>query len=247
MKAAILAVLLALAPITITKSFAQSQPNLPAMPPEVRTAPVVRPTEKGTYLGAAVIGATNALRAQLQIPRGMGVTVVNVLPGSPAAQAGIKNGDVLVKLDDQLLVNPAQMVVLVRNKAPGNQIQIAGFHEGKSTTFEVTLGAAMMPSIEEEAAMASHVGGRPGVIMGGQQYDSNVTGEMANASEVTFKDELYDITVKIDASAVPLKKNVTVRDVHTGQVVFQGNIDTPEQRAAVRAEYVERLKQMKMW
>lgn len=247
MKAAILAVLLALAPITTSESSAQNQPVAPQGVPTEMKVPPARPLEKGTYFGASVVSVSNALRGQLQISRGMGLAIMEIRPGSPAARAGLLPHDVLVKLDDQILINPGQFVVLVRNKRPGNRIDLTMIRQGKPLQLEVTLGEAMMPTIEDEAAMATHFGGKPSVMQGGQVYDSTVYGEMANASEITFRDELYDIAVKVDASALPLKKSVVVKSVESGQVVFQGNINTPEERAAVRSEIVDRLKQMKVW
>ena len=51
--------------------------------------------------------------------------VVFVERGSPAAEAGLLQNDVLEKLDDQLLVNTAQFTVLVRSKKPGDEVTLS--------------------------------------------------------------------------------------------------------------------------
>ncbi len=247
MKVALLAVLLVLAPVTTCETYAQSNLSRLPAPAEV-TRPVQITTEKGTFLGLTTVTASAALRHQLQIPRGQGLVVDKIWPASPAAVAGIQVNDVLVKMDDQLLINPPQLAVLVRSKNPGEQIELTLIRQTQPVQIRVTLAQAFLPTIEEEAMiMRPRILGPAGVMQGGQPYDVSVYGEMANASEVTFKDDLYDIVVKIDASALPLKKTATVRSVGSGQVLFSGGINTPEERASVRAEIVERLKQMKMW
>jgi len=51
--------------------------------------------------GLSLSEADDALRAQLEIPAGQGVVVIQVKPGSLAEQAGLKPNDVLLNLGDQ--------------------------------------------------------------------------------------------------------------------------------------------------
>jgi hypothetical protein len=56
--------------------------------------------EKAAFLGVATSPAPDTLRAQLDLPRGVGLVVDFVEKDSPAEAAGLKVHDVLEKLDD---------------------------------------------------------------------------------------------------------------------------------------------------
>ncbi|HEV7223402.1 MAG TPA: PDZ domain-containing protein, partial [Pirellulales bacterium] len=83
------------------------------------------------YLGVGTSAPPAAMTAQLKLPAGLYLLVDQVEPESPAAAAGIEPGDVLQKFDDQLLVNSEQFSVLVRNRQPGEEVQIAAIRQGK--------------------------------------------------------------------------------------------------------------------
>lgn len=95
---------------------------------------------KATYLGVAVEPVSETLQHQLRLPRGAGLSVVEVIAGSPAEQGGLKPHDVIERLDDQLLFNPAQLRALVRSLEPGQTAKIRLWHEGEARSVEVKLG-----------------------------------------------------------------------------------------------------------
>ena len=63
-----------------------------------------------------------------------------VVPGSPADKAGLKQFDLIQKLDDQLLVDERQLSVLVHSHKPGETVTLAVIREGKPHTLKATLG-----------------------------------------------------------------------------------------------------------
>ncbi|WP_050025831.1 PDZ domain-containing protein [Verrucomicrobium sp. BvORR034] len=108
-------------------------PALPAMP----TTPPV-PT---TWLGVATDEAPEEVRAQLPpLAAGTGVLVRSVVPDSPAFKAGLQRYDILAKLDDQLLVNPAQLRALVSGKKEQDTIKLTVFRKGIDLVLDVKLG-----------------------------------------------------------------------------------------------------------
>jgi hypothetical protein len=66
--------------------------------------------------------------------------VGSVIEGSPAQDADIRRNDVLSKLDEQILVLPAQMAVLVQNRKPGEKVVVSGLRRGEPFETEVILG-----------------------------------------------------------------------------------------------------------
>ena len=57
---------------------------------------------------------TPELRAQIDIPEGQGLLVRQVVPDSPAAKAGLKNFDILLRANDTDLHDMRDLMELVR-------------------------------------------------------------------------------------------------------------------------------------
>ena len=95
--------------------------------------------EKATYLGVRTEGLPPAMSKQLSLPMGLHLSVVQVGPNSPAEKAGLQEFDVLLKLDDQTLVNEDQLKKLVRLKNPQEQITLSILRNGKSREIQVVL------------------------------------------------------------------------------------------------------------
>lgn len=98
------------------------------------------PGRETGWLGLSVEETPEALNAQLGLEPGAGLTVNFVAPDSPAAKAGFKKNDVLVRLEDQLLVHPAQFRKLVQNRKEGDEVSIVFFRAGKEQTAQITIG-----------------------------------------------------------------------------------------------------------
>jgi membrane-associated protease RseP (regulator of RpoE activity) len=94
-----------------------------------------------TWIGVAVDEPGPELRAQLPIAEGTGLLVRRVFPESPAHSAGLKENDVLVKLDDQLLTNAAQFIALVAARAEGATVRLTYLRKGAETVANITLGS----------------------------------------------------------------------------------------------------------
>ncbi|MEB3179826.1 MAG: HhoA/HhoB/HtrA family serine endopeptidase [Nostocaceae cyanobacterium] len=84
------------------------------------------------YLGVQMLTLTPQLAKQnntdpnspIQIPEVNGVLVVRVLNNSPAVQAGIRRGDVIVQIDKQAITSAEQLQNIVENTRIGQVMQI---------------------------------------------------------------------------------------------------------------------------
>lgn len=104
--------------------------------------------EKGAFLGVGVSEMPAVLRQHLQLPAGVGLLVELAEPGSPAEQAGVKHNDVLHKLNDQLIINPQQLAVLVRTHKPGDEVRLGIIRDGKAETLTARLSEKELPPLE---------------------------------------------------------------------------------------------------
>jgi serine protease Do len=86
-----------------------------SMPPSISIAPLVfgTGTPSIALFGAELTQLNDDLRALLRINRD-GIFVVNVAMGSPAGDAGLKGGDVIVSAQKQLLQNPGQLIRMMQ-------------------------------------------------------------------------------------------------------------------------------------
>ncbi len=95
--------------------------------------------EKITFLGVAPGPVSDDLRAQLPLKPGEGIKVNHVAEGSPAASAGIKEHDILLRLDDQILVEPQQLKTLVKMHKPGDEVRIILLRKGEQKELKAVL------------------------------------------------------------------------------------------------------------
>jgi S1-C subfamily serine protease len=69
-----------------------------------------------------------------------GALVTQVTPGSPAASAGIKVGDIINQIDDQPVRSYMELVAQVRRHRPNDKIQLKLRRGDDTITVSVTLG-----------------------------------------------------------------------------------------------------------
>ena len=117
------------------------------IPAQWTQAPI--PTEKAAYMGIATSAVSPLVRDQLKLHRGMGLVVQFVERGSPAADAGLLQNDVLEKLDDQLLVNTPQFTALVRARKPGEEVALSLIRAGEHITARIKLAEKEVPVLED--------------------------------------------------------------------------------------------------
>jgi S1-C subfamily serine protease len=63
-----------------------------------------------------------------------------VVPGSPADEAGIREGDIIVRINDQAIDGDHPLDATLSEYAPGDTVTIELLRDGGSQTVELTLG-----------------------------------------------------------------------------------------------------------
>ena len=94
------------------------------------------------YLGVVTERISDDLRHQLHhVKPGAGLIIRELLPHSPAAQTNLEMLDILLQWNDQVLVHPAQLQVLVASAKPGDQVTLEFLHQGTLSQAQITLVA----------------------------------------------------------------------------------------------------------
>ena len=91
------------------------------------------------YLGVLFGRVSPALAEAWDVPRGAAL-VSEVQPGTPAEEAGLKEGDVIVAVDGQELQDNFQLLTIIGNKRPGDTVTLTYVRDGERHTTTVTLG-----------------------------------------------------------------------------------------------------------
>ena len=91
------------------------------------------------YLGVGTQTVTPDLQQQFGLSRSSGVLVADVTAGGPADKAGLQQGDIIVKIDDQDMTESSNLMVAIRDKQPGDTVQVTIDRNGTSQVVSVTL------------------------------------------------------------------------------------------------------------
>ena len=93
-----------------------------------------------SYLGIQPAQVTGEVADQLGLGSARGVVVLQVEGGTPAAQAGLQPGDVLVRMDDAALDTVEDLYGELRQRDPGSQVRLTFVRGGQEQQTTVTLG-----------------------------------------------------------------------------------------------------------
>jgi serine protease Do len=92
------------------------------------------------YLGVSIKSLDEDLAKQFKVPDTAGALVDDVTPGGPADKAGIKNGDVIRKLEGKTVEGSGQLMATVTNINPGTEVTLDILRDGQPMTIHLTLG-----------------------------------------------------------------------------------------------------------
>jgi serine protease Do len=99
---------------------------------------------KGTvewgWLGVRIdeITEDNVRDYGLDAPRGVGIE--GVLPGQPAAQAGIRAKDVILEVDGQVIASPRELQRVISITPVGTPVRVSLWRDGQAQELTVTVG-----------------------------------------------------------------------------------------------------------
>jgi len=91
------------------------------------------------YFGFQTSPITPAVAQQAGVPAGLHVDAVGT--GTPAASAGLRQGDVITEIQGQNATSNVQLQELTLTKKPGDTVSLTYHRNGKSTKTTVTLGS----------------------------------------------------------------------------------------------------------
>ena len=116
------------------------------------------------WLGVSIQPMTAELAKGFNVAEGTGALVSGVQDKSPAAQAGIKAGDIITQYDGQKVGTSADLPKLVAATKVGRQVPVTVVREGKTVVLNVTIAQMDEPG-QPVVAQAEEEKGRLGLTV----------------------------------------------------------------------------------
>jgi serine protease Do len=131
--------------------------------PAEQAWPIVQTLMKGNsvergYLGVGIQPLDEGIADSLGLPKNRGELIARVEPGEAADKAGIRQGDIVVKVGGRDVTPDQTLSFLVANQPVGSRVPIEVIREGRRMTMTAVIGKR--PSEEQIAALGT---GEPGM------------------------------------------------------------------------------------
>jgi Do/DeqQ family serine protease len=108
---------------------------------------------KGTvsrgWLGVSIQPVTEDIASSFGLKKAAGALVNEVVAKSPAAKAGLRQGDVIVAIDGTDIKEVAHLQRLVGELPVGKRVEVKVFREGKETKLPLVIGSAESPAAKQ--------------------------------------------------------------------------------------------------
>lgn len=91
------------------------------------------------YIGAQIAPVSQDVARQLGLPNTNGAIIAQVLPNSPAAQAGLRPNDVILKVAGEVVEGPAELIRKISVIPIGQNVAFEVWREGRVVQLSITL------------------------------------------------------------------------------------------------------------
>ncbi len=160
-------------------------------------------TVKRGYLGVAIQPLSTDIAAGLALPKDKGEIVASVEPNGPAAKAGIKQGDVIVRINGSDVTYDNTLSYVVANTPIGSSVPIELVRDGQRRTISATI--AQRPS---EAIVQA----RAGITPDAADDSADAKSPAAEATKASLGITLQPLTAQ-------LRQQLKVPDTVKGVVI----------------------------
>ena len=179
------------------------------------------------WLGVQIQEVTPAIAASLGLHNDHGALVAVVNPDGPAAKAGLKQGDVILKFDGTEIAQLHDLPRLVATAAPGSNATVTVWRDGRETELQTTLGE--LPNNNKVASASSEPDAEPSA-------EASAAGMHFTPLTNRLRQELH-IAKGVDGVVVTGVENGSAADgvgLNDGDVIVSINqqpVHTPEEAA----------------
>ncbi len=94
----------------------------------------------GAFIGVEIMSMTPSLQVQFGFIVSSGALIQGVIPGTGAAAAGLRQGDIIVKINTTPISSAQDVTNVLSSFKPGDVITVDVVRGSQHLTFKVTLG-----------------------------------------------------------------------------------------------------------
>jgi serine protease DegQ len=97
------------------------------------------------YIGVEPQDVTPELAQAFKLPRSDGAIIAGVMRGGPADKAGVRTGDILIRVDERPIPNTATMLNVIAQIEPGTTGRFVFVRDGRQIELPITVGRRPRP------------------------------------------------------------------------------------------------------
>jgi serine protease Do len=217
---------------------AGAQPGPAPVPaPPAPPAPPAVAIGSGSYLGIGVQEVDTARAKELKLTEEQGVEVTRVEEESPAAKAGLKDGDVVLQYNGQRVEGVEQFMRFVRETPPGRAVRLLVSRSGATQTLTVTVGERKRRTIQA-------FGANPNSGWNPEEFQRNMERMREELGHLRFDIQMPDLpapvmtmrSARLGVDAEPLNEQLaTFFGVKEGVLVRSVSKDSAAEKAGIKA------------
>lgn len=186
------------------------------------------------WIGVFVQPVSEEIAESFELKESSGALITNLLPQSPAAKAGLKVGDIILKYNNHTIKDSAPFPRLVAETTAGKQVPLVVWRNGKDHLIMVTIEEY---EAAEEAGLIPNLGEEPKAL--------NKEGEVfglelhALSQEIRERFEIKESSKGVLIINVKRDSEAWVKGFRPGNLILSVNqqlVETPEQVMTIVAE-----------
>ncbi len=193
----------------------------------------------GSYLGIEPQEVTKENFGKFGLSSVRGVAVEKVVENSPAAQAGIQSGDVIVKFEGEEITSVRKLTRLISEVAPDHQVKLTILRNGSEQEITATMGKFTTAELQQKELKKLY--GLPGIP---EYRNVPVPPQDLTTPFPTFDKDIQNLFLlrgnlrQIGISVMPLTKQLgEYFGIESGKGVLINNVreNSPAAKAGLKA------------
>jgi serine protease Do len=171
------------------------------------------------YIGTSVQTLTPEIADAMKLKGQLtGALVGEVEPNAPAANAGIKTGDVITAVNGNKVNDPRELRLMIGSMAPGTKAQIEINRESENKTFDVQLAEMPPSAANEDTDTSSEEPAQPekSTVFGGVAI-TNITADIRTALNLPNEVQgavIANIDTESPAAKAGLREGDVIQEVN---------------------------------
>jgi|HubBroStandDraft_1064217.scaffolds.fasta_scaffold01889_5 serine protease Do len=165
------------------------------------------------YLGLLPQDVSPEIAKEFGLSEPTGALVGSVEADKPAARAGLKRGDIILKVNGQAVSSANDLRLRISQTAPGSSVDLTVWRDAKTQDVKVQLGE--LPPPDQSAEMGQGENGGTGALQGVQVQD--LTSDLTQELEVptgTHGVVVTSVDPASAAAAAELERGLVIQEVN---------------------------------